>query len=359
MRLVLIQDVAPGVRLGKTIYGEDGRILLNRGTELSGAYIETLARMGYQALYVLEAHALDIPQNEPITDRTRQEALVAVRDTFRKVREPNRSLDQEWTSRRILYNAATSIIAELQSNRDLNLQMAELRTASSYTFDHSVNVCLLGLALGERVGMAHAKLVDLAVGLLLHDIGKTILPAELLHLHEGAEGVSNERYRGHARLGFDMLQQLGKTLSGPARIIALQHHERVDGSGFPKGLAGGDIHPFAQIAAIANTYDNLIHDLAPGRPSPPHQAMEYLMASGGSQFDHALVSEFLKLLVPFPLETVVRLSTQEEGLIVAVDRGLPMRPTVRVTSDPDGYARPKPYELDLKRHPDVTIVHTF
>lgn len=359
MRLVLIHDVAPGVRLGKTIYGEDGRILLHRGTELTGPYIETLERMGFQALYLLDPHALDMPANEPISDRTRQEALVAVRDTFRKAREPNRNLDQEWTSRRILYNAATSIIAELQGHRDLNLQIAELRTASSYTFDHSVNVCLLGLALGERVGLSQSKLVDLAVGLLLHDIGKTALAAEQLHLHEGAEGLEDERYRSHARLGFDMLQQLGKTLAGPARIIALQHHERVDGSGFPKGLKESEIHPFAQIAAIANTYDNLIHDMAQGRPSPPHQAMEYLMATGGSQFNHALVSEFLKLLVPFPLETAVRLSTQEEGLIIAVDRGLPMRPTVRVTIDPDGRTRPRPYELDLKKHPDVTILQTF
>lgn len=359
MRLVMIQDVAPGARLGKTIFGEDGRILLHRGTEVSATYIETLERLGYQALYVLDPHSLDVPSSEPISERTRQEALIAVRDTFKKVREPNRSLDQEWTSRRILYNAATSIIAELQSNRDLNLQIAELRTASSYTFDHSVNVCLLGLALGERIGMAQSKLVDLAVGLLLHDVGKTILPQELLHLHEGAETLSDERYRQHARLGFDMLQQLGKTLSGPARIIALQHHERADGSGFPKGLKEGEIHPFAQIAAIANTYDNLIHDMGHGRPSPPHQAMEYLMAAGGSHFSHGLVSEFLKLLVPFPLETSVRLSTQEEGLIVAVDRGLPMRPTIRVTVDPDGHARPRPYELDLRRHPDVTIVQTF
>lgn len=359
MRLVLLHDVAPGARLGKTIYGEDGRILLHRGTELSGPYIETLERIGYQALYVLDPQAMDLPVNEPISDRTRQEALVAVRDTFRRVREPNRSLDQEWTSRRILYNAATSILSELQANRDLNLQIAELRTASSYTFDHSVNVCLLGLALAERVGMPQTKLVDLAVGLLLHDIGKTIVPPELLHVHEGAESIRDERYRQHARLGFDMLQQMGKTMSGPSRIIALQHHERVDGSGFPKGLKESDIHPFAQIAAIANTYDNLIHDLVQGRPSPPHQAMEYLMAAGGSHFNHGLVSEFLKLLVPFPLETSVRLSTQEEGVIVAVDRALPIRPTVRVTIDPDGRARPKPYELDLRKHPDVTIVQTF
>lgn len=356
MRLLMINQVSPGAKLGKTLYREDGRVLLHRGTELTGGYLETLAKVGYQALYVLDPHAEDMPPSEPISERTRQEAIQAVRATFRRVREPNRSLDQEWTSRRILYNTATSIISELQGNRDLNLQIAELRTMSSYTFDHSVNVCILGIALAERLGMPQSRLADLAMGLLLHDVGKTMITRESVHAHEGAERIEDESYRQHPRLGFDVLQQLGNTLTGPARIIALQHHERYDGSGFPKGLVGNDIHEFAQVAAIANTYDNLIHDASQGRPSPPDQAMEYLMASGGSHFNHRMVAEFLKLLVPFPLETTVRLSTQEEGLVVAVDRGLPMRPTVRVTADPSGTVRQRPYELDLRRHPDITIL---
>ncbi|MNX87315.1 Cyclic di-GMP phosphodiesterase response regulator RpfG [compost metagenome] len=296
---------------------------------------------------------------DPISERTRQEAITAVRDVFRQVREPNRSLDQEWTSRRILYNTAVGILHDLQANRDLNLQVAELRTLSSYTFDHSVNVCVLGLALGERLGLPYGKLADLAMGLLLHDIGKTAMPGECAEWHEGAEQLLDETYRQHPRIGFDIVQQLGKTLSSPSRIVVLHHHERWDGSGFPKALKGDDIHLFGQIAAIANTYDNLIHDLSAGRPTPPHQAMEYLMAAGGSHFNHALVVEFLKLLVPFPLEAAVKLSTAEEGLVVAIDRGLPMRPIIRVTMDPDGKERRRPYELDLKKHPDITIVQTF
>ncbi|MNL62264.1 hypothetical protein D3C87_1862720 [compost metagenome] len=83
------------------------------------------------------------------------------------------------------------------------------------------------------------------------------------------------------------------------------------------------------------------------------------MAAGGSHFNHGLVADFLKLLVPFPLEAAVKLSTAEEGLVVAIDRGLPMRPTIRVTMDPDGKERRRPYELDLRKHPDITIVQAF
>lgn len=359
MRLLMIDQLAAGARLGKTLYAEDGGALLTRGTELTPAYLETLSKLGYRALYVLDPHSEDLQVAEPISERTRQEAITSLRDVFRRVREPSRSLDQEWTSRRILYNTAVAILNDLQGNRDLNLQVAELRTLGSYTFNHSVNTCVLGLALGERLGLSYGKLADLAMGLLLHDIGKTALGEACVDMHEGAEQLLGETYRQHPRVGFDIAQQLGKALPGPAKIVLLQHHERHDGTGFPKALSGDEIHLFARIAAIANTYDNLIHDLGLGRPTPPHQAMEYLMAAGGSHFDHALVAEFLKLLVPFPLEAAVRLSTAEEGLVVAIDRQQPMRPTVRVTVDPDGRARRRPYELDLKRHPAVTIVQAY
>lgn len=354
-----MKDVVPGSRLGKTLYREDGRVLLHRGTELSAGYIDTLSRSGYPALYILDPHSEGLHVAEAISERTRQEAIGAVRDTFRRIREPSNALNQDWTSRRILYNTATNIISDLQGNKNLNLQVAELRTVSTYALNHSVNVCVLGLALGERLGYPYGKLADLAMGLLLHDIGKTALAGEHAHFHEGAEPNTDEHYRQHCRLGFDSLQQLGSSISGPARIIALQHHERFDGTGFPKGLNGNNIHEFARIAAVANTFDNLIHDLYLGRPTPAHQAMEYLMASGGSHFDYQIVSEFLKLVVPFPVESSVRLSTQAEGIVVAVDQNQPMRPTILVTVDPNGQARKQPYELDLKLYSDITIMHTL
>lgn len=359
MRLFLIDRIESGARLGKTIYGEDGRVLLSRGTELTPSYVETLQQMGYQALYVLDPLTMDVPFHEPVTERTRQQAIASVRDTFRRFREDDRSVDQDWTGRRMLYNAVTGLISELQSNRNLNLQLAELRSLSTYTFQHSVNVCILGVAIAQSLGYPYGKLADLALGLMVHDVGKTALPLEHANQHEGIERIESQAYRQHPRLGFDILQQMARSLPSPARIVTLQHHERFDGSGFPKGLAGSEIHPFAQLATLANTYDNLIHDMYHGRPVPAYQAIEYLMASGGSHFDHALVVEFLKLLVPFPLETTVRLSTGEEGLVVEIRRDLPSRPRVLVLTDPDGKRRLKPIDLDLAQHPDVTIVQAL
>lgn len=356
MRLLLLPQIEPGSRLGKTIYDESGRVLLSRGTELMPAYLETLRRLGYQALYLLDPATEDLPHHEPVSERTRQEAIGAVRDTFRRFCEGDRSMGQDWAGRRMLYNATTNLVNELLSNRDLNLQLAELRSVSTYTFQHSVNVCLVGVALGQRLGLPFGKLTDLAMGLMLHDLGKTAIPSEFVGLHEGMDAVLDESYRAHARRGFDILQQVASSLPSTSRIISLQHHERHDGTGFPKGLAGEDLHPYARIAAVANCYDNLLHDMVNGRPVAPFQAIEYFMAAGGSHFHPELVQEFVRLLVPFPVESMVRLSTGEEAIVIAVDRAMPMHPTVRVLTDPTGARRLKALELDLARNRSITIV---
>ncbi|MEB3188468.1 MAG: HD domain-containing phosphohydrolase [bacterium] len=359
MRFVPISRVVPGSRLGRTIHGEDGRVLLRRGTELTREYLARLAEEGFLAVSLLENEAATDAHEEVVSEKARVEALTGVRELMARTREPDAGLAQTWTQRRILYNASSMVLNDLMSARRLPTQFGELRSLGTYGITHAVNVCILGLSFGIHLGMPYGKLMDLAMGLLVHDLGKTVLEASAAHLHETTEAPVDLAYRAHARAGADLLAQMGDVVPATARAIVLQHHERWDGTGFPQGLRGESIHEFAQIAALVNTYDNLLHQTSQGGPTPPHQAIEYLMASGGSHFRLALVQEFLKMVVPFPVETVVRLSTCEEGVVTDVDRGLPLRPVVQVLRDPDGRRRVRPYEIDLRRHPDVTILATL
>lgn len=356
MRLLRIENIKPEMKLGRTIFADDGRVLLQRGTVLSAAYLETLKRYGYEVLYVYDPAVPAVDVREPIAERTRSEAIGSVREAFRTFRTPNRKLDQDWTGRRILYNAATSIVNELVGNKDLNLQLTEMRTQNSYLFAHSVNVCVLGLALGQKLQLNYSKLTDLAMGLLTHDIGKSMLPPESATLHTHMLAVEDAVYQTHPRVGFDVLRQVGRALGAPSKIIALQHHERWDGLGFPSGLAGNDIHEFSQIAAIVNAYDNLSHLTIDGQPTPPGEVIEFLMAAGGTLFNPQMVETFIKMLVPYPLGSYVSLSNRAEGFVSGVDRTVPMRPIVRIVIEPEGASASRPYDLDLREHADVTVL---
>jgi HD-GYP domain-containing protein (c-di-GMP phosphodiesterase class II) len=356
VRLLRIEYVKTDMKLGRTIFAEDGRILLQRGTTLTGAYLDTLKRYGYEVIYVTDPTVPAVELREPISERTRSEAIGSVREAFRTFRTPNRKLDQDWTGRRILYNAATSILNDLVGNKDLNLQLTEMRTQNSYLFAHSVNVTVLGLALAQKLQFNYNKLADLAMGLLTHDIGKSLLPPESATLHTHVVPVEDAVYPTHARAGFDMLRQLGRALGAPSKIVTLQHHERWDGQGFPSGLAGNDIHEFAQIAAIVNAYDNLSHMHIDDQPIAPSEVIEFLMAAGGTHFNPQMVETFIKMLVPYPLGSFVTLSNRSEGFVSGLDRTVPMRPIVRVVFESEGVSTPRPYDLDLREHSDVTVL---
>lgn len=353
-----LDAVEPEMKLGRTIFADDGRVLLQRGTVLTLTYLETLKRYGYEVIYVHDAE-IAVPMvelKEPVTERSRSEAIGSVREAFRTFRSPSRKLDQDWTGRRILYNAATSLVNDLVGNKELNLQITEMRTQNSYLFAHSVNVCILGLALGQKLQFNYGKLADLAMGLLTHDIGKSTLPPESATLHTHMRPIDDPGYRSHPRMGFDVLRQVGRALGAPSKIVSLHHHERWDGLGFPSGLKGADIHEFAQIAAIVNAYDNLTHQMFDGEPTPPNEAIEFLMAAGGTLFNPEMVETFIKMLVPYPLGSTVYLSNGSAGFVAGVDQTYPLRPIVRIVIEAEGVRPPRAYDLDLRKQPDVTIL---
>jgi HD-GYP domain-containing protein (c-di-GMP phosphodiesterase class II) len=168
--------------------------------------------------------------------------------------------------------------------------------------------------------------------------------------------IDDPGYRTHPRMGFDVLRQVGRALGAPSKIVTLHHHERWDGQGFPSGLKGGEIHEFAQIAAIVNAYDNLTHQIFDGEPTPPNEAIEFLMAAGGTLFNPEMVEVFIKMLVPYPLGSTVYLSNGSAGFVAGVDRMVPLRPIVRIIVEASGEKIPRPYDLDLRQRADVTIL---
>lgn len=355
MRAMTLDQIQPSTKLGKTLYANDGRILLHRGTELTSEYLAHLDELGFTALYIEDAASPDFEPVEPVSEKTRMMAVASVRDAFSSLK-PNQGLklNADWTGRRMLYNAANSIVSEVTANRNLCIQMMELRGGDGFTFAHSVNVCILGMALAQKLRTPHHRLVDLAIGLMIHDIGKLVLPEELRHPDNVETEEQKAAYEKHTQAGWGLLKDLGSTFGAPSRIVALQHHERWDGLGYPRGLRGSEIHEFAQICAIANTYDLLTTTSAFGKRAEPHEALEYLMGCGGTYFSLPMVQAFLDVVAPYPLGTTVRLNTGEVGVVVSIPQGMPQRPVLALLEGDklidEGFA--------LADHPDKLVVAT-
>ena len=357
MRAMTLDGIGPPLKLGRTLYAGDGRVLLHRGTELSAEYVAQLRELGFEALYVDDPRdPSEILPADLVSEQTRVEAMGAVKEAFSHMASVRGSkFVHDWSGRRALYVAASSITNEVMACKDLCFQMAELRSGDGYTFAHSVNVAILGMALARKLQVPHNQLVDLAIGLLLHDLGKLVLADPLRDPDRQLSEDERAAYEKHARNGYALLQSMGGSFSAHTKIIALQHHERWDGSGYPKGLKEAEIHQFAQICAITDTYDRLITSKAFGFKALPHEALEFLMGSCDRLFSLDLVRAFLEIVAPYPLGTTVKLNTGEEGVVVRIDKGMHTRPVLRLFQE----GRLQTEHFELYHHPDRAIVQVI
>jgi HD-GYP domain-containing protein (c-di-GMP phosphodiesterase class II) len=355
VRAVSIENLQPGAVLGKTIYANDGRPLLKRGAELSAKTIATLARLGYQYIYVVDQLTADIDMPDLIDEEFRNVATQSVREAFEAVvNAGNDKFTRTGINFQAISDVAGNLVEQILANSDLSIQIVDLKSYDQYTFQHSVNVAVLGVVLGKSLRMNFSDLKDLAIGCLLHDLGNVTIPEAIL---KKPTKLTDEEFKyvyEHPRSGFELLRHC-EGISATSKIVALQHHERLNGTGYPKGLKGPDIHLNSQVCAIVDAYDALTADRNYRKRYLPHEAIEYLMASGDTHFSFHLVQAFTAQVAPYPPGTMVTLSSGDTAIVTQVDMAMSTRPKVRVLADSAGRQATNPEEVDLSKFPTVQI----
>ncbi|MCR4398626.1 MAG: HD-GYP domain-containing protein, partial [Firmicutes bacterium] len=239
------------------------------------------------------------------------------------------------------------------SRSGLTFSIATLRSLDEYTFVHSLNVSVLALVIGVESGLGRKGLIELGVGALLHDVGKAIVPVNLLNKPDELTDQEMAIMKLHTIEGFQILRsQPGVSLL--SAHVAFQHHERMDGLGYPRGLTGDEIHCYARMTAVADVMDALTAPRPYRRGLLPDQARNLVASLGGSHLDGVYVSILVNRVSVFPAGTVVRLASGEVGIIARQSPSDPARPVVRVLSD-QSLQPVAPYELPLDRSPDKSI----
>jgi HD-GYP domain-containing protein (c-di-GMP phosphodiesterase class II) len=159
-------------------------------------------------------------------------------------------------------------------------------------------------------------------------------------------------------LGFELLRK-NPEVSLLVAHMAFQHHERPNGSGYPRGLQGDEIHEYANIIAIADVYDALISDRPYRRGILPHEAYEVLLELTRTQLDLNILKVFFKYVAIFPVGSLVQINTGEIGVVIEVRQQFPLKPQIRIILDAKGYAVDKVYEMNLKDTPTQFIIKVF
>lgn len=342
MRTISIANAA-GLTLARDVPSADasGIPLLRAGAILTPSYQRSLSDMGISTVWVDDALGAGIEPVELVPAHIRHEAAARVQAGIGKAGQAvaaGRGIPHAAVA--AMQDVVKQLAEAVEGNPGAALVLSDLAGADAYTYQHSIDVCALGLLLGRRVMERHgwhdfrgnrrrdgieSRLLKLGLGLLLHDVGKLALPAEVLSKPGPLSGAETALVRTHPEAGAELL--VDANISPLVRSVIREHHERWDGAGYPRGLRGIQIHELARIAAVADVYDAVTSD-RPYSPARPAAAGCAVIAEGaGTAFDPVVVEAFLALVPRYPVGSEV---TLRDGTAAVVVDGAPPDLLVRV-----------------------------
>ena len=216
---------------------------------------------------------------------------------------------------------------------------------------HALNVGVISLLIGRSLGLADGELMDLGVGALMHDVGKLEVADRFRHAEDGFNPNELAAYRDHVPRGVAVGQRMGIS-AGALRVLA-QHHEHIDGTGFPLKLAGERIALAARVVALVNRYDNLCNPQSRTPPLTPHEAVSVLFAQGRNRLDPLVLNSFIRMMGVYPAGSLVQLTDDRFALVMGVNSSRPLKPRVLV-HDP-AVPRHESLVIDLETQPSLGI----
>ncbi len=317
-------------------------------------YIDRIAELGYQGIYIDDEISSDIEVKDVISDELRMSAIKAVKDICIYAEQPKAAkgqFDSKINSTKLLI---TNIVEQILENKDTMVNLIDLKYYDDYTFFHSVNVAVLSILVGSEYGLDKNELFNVGLASILHDIGKMFVDKNILNKPGKLTQEEYEAVQEHPAFGFNYLKE-SYEIPTSAYVAVLQHHEKYDGTGYPMKKAKEEISIIGRIIGVADVYDALTSTRPYRKSLLPSEAMEYIMANGGIMFDVKLTKIFARKVAPFPMGTYVKLSNGLTGIVADNYEDACMRPKVKVIMDEEGN-HIKPYLINLRDERDLRSV---
>jgi len=256
------------------------------------------------------------------------DAVVTIHDVMNTLRVSEK-LDV-----RKLETAVTPMVNSILRNPAALSCLVRLQKKDDYLYHHSLASLVWATILGRHIGLTHDDLNVVALGALLLDVGKTRLPDELLRKPRALDQAETALMRRHVEFGLEILSETGG-LDSRARDMVAHHHERYDGSGYPKGLKGTQVPVFGRIAGIVDAYDAMITPRPYAQPMSSYEAFRKLRALADVKFQAELIDQFTQAIGVFPTGTLVELNTGEVAVVTRQNRARRLRPEVMVIMGPE------------------------
>jgi putative nucleotidyltransferase with HDIG domain len=286
-------------------------------------------------VYVVEALTQGIEPKGIIEDEKLQDSVRVVRHVFDDVLENERmGVKAQISAEHVELVTAVieELMQELESAEDILYTVVDLIGTDAYTYKHSVNVTVLSIITAKALGYHRDDIKNIALGALLHDIGKVKVDADLILKPGKLTFEERKRVEKHPEFGHELLDAI-EGLPYTTKQIILLHHEKLDGSGYPLGLKGIEIPEYVRIVTVCDMYDAMTTDRVYRKKMPIYRALDILMAEAIYRIDPRIYTVLMRNIAVYPIGTGVVLSDGRIGVVKEYSRINPSRPTVRVLNN--------------------------
>lgn len=328
-----------GMRIDQAIVDKTGRAMIEKGAYLDDFQIEYLLEKGVGGIYIQEGKPdddeteLQIPQyTKEVIEKERVEdrAKVHISESVKKrVGEGVQFLYSNTDSENFAEtteNVTDELMKAIFDNDAVAVDIGMLKVSDEYTFKHSVDVATMAMIIGRQYGLNREEVHEIGVAGLLHDVGKSKIPTEVLNKPARLTDEEFALMKQHSLFGFQILKERDQFSEG-IMLGVLQHHEKLNGRGYPLGVTGEKIHKYAKIISVADVYDALVTERPYKSGFPKNEAVEMIMAMTG-ELDIDAMRSFLATVILYPVDSIVTLSNGEKAKVVENSHENAMRPKV-------------------------------
>jgi len=343
MKRIPIEDIKPGTVFTRTVFGDNYEIVAEPNKPITSRDIEDLKKKGVKFVETTGEikGIIKIQEDIPSTDKVEESASNLI--VFYK--SLSDSIESVYTNYKVnkeiipdktveIVEKAMNKISEV-GDKNVFLNLVNIVDKTKYLPTHVLNVMILGLLLGKEMNYPESKLKILGTGLLVMDIGMVFIPMSILERETKLTDDEYNKIKTHTVLGYKAVVQ-ENNMSPEVGRVCLEHHERWDGTGYPRGLQKQRISEYARIASIVDTYEAMTRKRVYRDRMMSYDAMRTILAEGSTKFDPDILKIFLRMMSVYPVGSYVMLNTRAIAKVVSSDPTSPFRPVVKVVYDEFG-----------------------
>ena len=357
MRFLPLIYVSSQQILGESLCDSNGRILLKEGIPLNPDVVKSIEKLGYHSLYIKEVEGVNQPSMRPpfLSDDLKLKVLKVIRDNFYqfKMIYHMKSLGKEGPSLLKLIEEREELLEKMHMVTDVvllvlkqlpshTIERVEIKSDKNYQYQHALNTAIIATILGIKLNLNYLELKSLFLGAIMKEMGNVAIPEEILYKKGKLTAVEFDILKSHTEIAYQEIRNCD-VINDNIKRICLEHHEKLDGSGYPKGLMGDQISFLTKIVAVADSYDALTSDRGFRPAYPPHRALKMLYAQVTKAYDRDVLRKLKKLVIPYPIGTYINLN-HGYGKVVQYTLDCE-RPIVEVNGSIVDLSRDEGYEI--------------